>query len=105
MSDIEKLAKLAEHADDLLSMASEIKALREELSELRANEARALTTKQAAEILDVTPATVVNWVNKGMIPAIMSRNGYRIPANRLFQVAEKQATDRASFYRPGTLSV
>lgn len=105
MSDIEKLAKLAESADSLLSMASEIKALRQELSELRAHEARALTTKEAAEILDVTPATVVNWVNKGMIPAIMSRNGYRIPAHRLFQIAEDQATERSRFARPSTLSV
>ena len=95
MSDIEKLAKLADEADGLLSLRQEISELRNEVNALRADKTRALSTKEAAEILDVTPGTVVNWVNRGMIPAIMSKNGYRIPAGRIFAIAEREAERRA----------
>lgn len=95
MSDIEKLAKLADQADGLLSLVQEVHDLRDEIIALRADKNRALSTKEAAEILDVSPGTVVNWVNRGMIPAIMSKNGYRIPAGRIFAIAEREAERRA----------
>lgn len=102
MSDIEKLALLADKADSLLSLADEVGSLRSEVKQLRAEKEKALSTAEAAERLGVTPATVVSWVNRGMIPALMSRGGYRIPAHRIFAIAEMQAAERASQYRSNT---
>ena len=105
MNDIEKLARLADSADSLLALMPEIASLRAEIGQLRAEREKPLTTAEAAEWLGVTPATVVNWVNRGMIPALMSRGGYRIPAHRIFAIAERQAAERAAQDRSSTLSV
>lgn len=95
MSDIEKLARLAEQADELLDLRAQVHTLKSEIDALKARELRVLTTKEAAKLLDVTSATVVSWVNRGMIPALMSRNGYKIPAHKIFEIAERQAMERA----------
>lgn len=92
MSDIEKLVRLAEYADELLSLRDEVARLKLEINTLKGT--RVLTTKEAAEILRVSQATVVNWVNKGFIPAITSKNGYRISENELFRYAEEDAARR-----------
>ncbi len=95
MSDIEKLALLAARADEILKLADEVQMLRVEVARLRQCEHRALTSKEAAEVLRVSPATIVNWVHQGKIPAITSRNGYRIPSDKLFAIAEKEFERRA----------
>ena len=92
MSDIEKLVRLAEYADELLSLKDDVARLKLEINTLKG--IRVLTTKEAAEILRVSQATVVNWVNKGYIPAIMSKNGYRISENEIFRYAEEDAARR-----------
>jgi excisionase family DNA binding protein len=92
MSDIEKLALLADKAEALLRMNDEIEYLRAEVARL--HKPRVLSTKEAAEILRVSHVTVVSWINKGLIPAIMSRNGYRIPEDKIFAYAERDAERR-----------
>ena len=105
MNDIEKLSMLADKADALLHVLPELESLRKEVGLLRAERQKALSTAEAAEWLGVTPGTVVNWVNRGMIPALMSRGGYRIPAHKIFAIAEQQAAERALQDRSSTLSV
>ena len=36
-----------------------------------------LTTHQAAEILGVTPITVIRWIKKGAIPCMTTLGGHR----------------------------
>lgn len=104
MGDIEKLSMLALRATELLSMAEKVKSLEEQVSQLQRRQHKALSSKEAAEYLGVTSATVVAWVNKGKIPAIMSRNGYRIPADKVFLMAERDA-ERRRARSAATLSV
>ena len=96
MSDIEKLAAIADKADEILSLADEVQALRNEVAMFRQREHRALSSKEAAKILGVTSTTVVSWAKQGKLPAIFSRNGFKFPADRLFAIAEKQAEERSS---------
>lgn len=51
---------------------------------------RLITTKEAAELLRVTPRTVLNWIDNGKIPYVeLPSNGshheYRIPVLALLQ--------------------
>ena len=45
---------------------------------------RLITTKEAAELLNVSPRTILNWIEKGSIPYVElpgagDRRDYRIP--------------------------
>lgn len=92
MSDIEKLARLADCADELLAMREEVQDLKKQIAQLSGR--RVLTTKDAAAVLGVSPATIVNWVHRGWIPAIMSRHKFLIPSDGLFRYAEQAAAAR-----------
>jgi excisionase family DNA binding protein len=51
---------------------------------------RLITTKEAAELLNVSPRTILNWIEEGSIPYIelpsrKSRKEYRIPLQALLQ--------------------
>lgn len=97
MSDIEKLARLADCANELLSLRDEVQALREQVDRLSGG--RVLSSAEAADVLGVSQATIVNWIHRGWIPAIMSRGGYRIPECKLFQYAEEDAARRRESYK------
>lgn len=94
MTDIEKLAILAEQADSLLLMKEHISALEAQIARLQ--QPRALKTKEVAEILGVSQATVNNWLKQGRIPGIISRNGNRFPSDRIFDVAVQEAKKRSA---------
>jgi len=53
--------------------------------------AQLITTQQAAELLQVTPHTVTNWIKEGLVPYIELPSGdgkkktYRLPLNALLQ--------------------
>jgi excisionase family DNA binding protein len=51
---------------------------------------RLITTKEAGELLNVSPRTILNWIEEGSIPYIelpsrRSRKEYRIPLQALLQ--------------------
>ena len=51
---------------------------------------RLITTKEAADLLRVSPRTILNWIEKGSIPYVMlpysgTRREYRIPVLALLQ--------------------
>jgi excisionase family DNA binding protein len=47
---------------------------------------RLVSTSEAAEILSVSPRTVVNWIKKDLIPYVELPGGeYRIPLNALLR--------------------
>lgn len=93
MSEIEKLAELAIKADALLAMEQRMQYLQSEVERLK--EPKALKTPEVAKILGVSNATVVNWANQGLIPAIRSKNGYRYPSHRIWDIAEQNAKEIA----------
>jgi hypothetical protein len=52
--------------------------------------ARLITTQQAAELLQVTPHTITNWIKDDLVPYVeLPSNGgkktYRLPLNALLQ--------------------
>ena len=86
MTEIEKLALLAQQADELLALREEVKSLKDQVANMK--QPYGMTTKEAAELLQVDAHTVVVWAKQGKIPCIRSRGGYRYPSHDLFRFAE-----------------
>lgn len=55
-----------------------------------------LTTTEAAEVLDVTPATVARWARTGRLPAFRIVRSWRIPTPAARKLARARERDRSA---------
>lgn len=63
--------------------------------ERQAVEERLVTVKQAAELLQLRPATIRTWIRQGKIRAVYLGSdaaGYRIPMSEIERLLERGAT-------------
>ncbi|MDO4564203.1 MAG: helix-turn-helix domain-containing protein [Clostridia bacterium] len=104
MNDIEKLAVLAESADELLALHKRVQELEKHVSTSQA-QMTVLNTRQVAEIFGVCPKTICKWVSEGRIPAVRSRGSYRYPAAKLFDYIGERIPDRAQESKRRMLAV